>query len=400
MICAIRIWSCPDKGEDGVIKRMGCVRLSPYLVMKAFPKAGDSPYIENGLLSKRVTQDEKVIWQLLDVCRDPQEYSSLVSFYGKERVDMAIAEQWLMEEEKLFSVHRVTRFELEINTDCNNRCLYCPVHQSRAERNVMSMELFREVIEKIQEYGQAHFLTFNFYNEPFLDPYFIQRLELLATTDLKVLINTNASYIKDGQMEALKRFRQSITMIQINIPSYERAEYNRITGSCHYNNVKKNINRLFEANLPVNFSINGSISEFRKNAPLLNNLFSERVVHGIYRNFTTDRAGTLDNQYAQNIHIKSSLAGCESPLQTMNIGWNGDVILCCNDYYKKNIYGNIRDGKLEEILRSEKAIALRKQVFGETQTDDEFLCRKCWFMKLTKKQRADFLIYLSKAARG
>ena len=51
--------------------------------MKAFPKAGDSPYIENGLLSKRVTQDEKVIWQLLDVCRDPQEYSSLVSFYGK-----------------------------------------------------------------------------------------------------------------------------------------------------------------------------------------------------------------------------------------------------------------------------------------------------------------------------
>ena len=143
--------------------------------MKAFPKAGDSPYIENGLLSKRVTQDEKVIWQLLDVCRDPQEYSSLVSFYGKERVDMAIAEQWLMEEEKLFSVHRVTRFELEINTDCNNRCLYCPVHQSRAERNVMSMELFREVIEKIQEYGQAHFLTFNFYNEPYLDTYFIQR---------------------------------------------------------------------------------------------------------------------------------------------------------------------------------------------------------------------------------
>lgn len=54
----------------------------------------------------------------------------------------------------------------------------------------------------------------------------------------------------------------------------------------------------------------------------------------------------------------------------------------------------------EDILCSEKAIALRKQVFGETQTDDEFLCRKCWFMKLTKKQRADFLIYLSKAARG
>ncbi len=101
----------------------------------------------------------------------------------------------------------------------------------------MSMELFQEVIEKIQEYGQAHFLTFHFYNEPFLDPYFIQRLELLATTDLKVLINTNASHIKAEQIETLKRFRQSITMIQINIPSYDRAEYNRLTGSRHYDNV-------------------------------------------------------------------------------------------------------------------------------------------------------------------
>ncbi len=95
------------------------VRLSPYLVMKTFLKSGDSSYIENGLLSKRVNQDEKVTWQLLDACRAPQDYSSLVSFYGEERVDMAITEQWLMDEEQLFSVHHVTRFELEINTDCN-----------------------------------------------------------------------------------------------------------------------------------------------------------------------------------------------------------------------------------------------------------------------------------------
>ena len=82
----------------------------------------------------------------------------------------------------------------------------------------------------------------------------------------------------------------------------------------------------------------------------------------------------------------------------MIIGWNGDIILCCNDYYKNNVYGNLSEGTIEEILHSEKAITMRKRVFGEIQTNDEFLCRKCWHMKLAKKQRADFLKYMMQAA--
>ncbi len=215
---------------------------------------------------------------------------------------------------------------------------------------------------------------------------------------MKVLINTNATRIEAAQLETLQRFRRSITMLQINIPSYEREEYNRMTGSSHYERVKENLHYLLTAKLPVSFSVNGSMGEYRKNAPLLSDMFSGQLVHEIYHNYTTDRAGILQNQYAQNIHMKSSLVGCKSPLQTMIIGWNGDVILCCNDYYKNNVYGNLSEGTIEEILHSEKAIAMRKRVFGEIQTDDEFLCRKCWHMKLAKKQRADFLKYMTQAA--
>lgn len=370
------------------------LRLSPYLVINSYLKDGPAPYIENSLTSERVLRLEKEDWALLEFCCSLQDYTDVLGRFGKERVTKALARQWLMEEDQMFSFHHITCFELEINTHCNNSCLYCPVCQKRPEGKVMSMELYLEAIKKICEYGSAYFITFNFYNEPFLDPYFIHRLKALSTTGLKVLINTNGTCINAEQMETLKQFRHCIRMIQINIPSYEKTEYNRMTGSSHYECVKENINRLLAEDLPVAFSVNGSVWEYAKNAPLLSDTFSGKLVHAIYHNFTTDRAGTLQNQYAQHIRIGSSLVGCKNPIQTMVIGWNGDIILCCNDYFKTHVYGNLRDGSISEILRSERAIALRKQIFGEIQTGSEFLCRKCWHMKLAKKQRADFLRYM------
>ena len=63
---------------------------------------------------------------------------------------------------------------------------------------------------------------------------------------------------------------------------------------------------------------------------------------------------------------------------------NGDCYLCYNDYHQNYVFGNIADGEIEDVLLTEKAIALRQYVFGKKEPDKDFICRKCITMKRAK----------------
>ena len=48
-----------------------------------------------------------------------------------------------------------------------------------------------------------------------------------------------------------------------------------------------------------------------------------------------------------------------------NILYNGDVIMCCNDYTKKIILGNVKDESIKEIWNSKKYQSIREFVFDK-----------------------------------
>jgi radical SAM protein with 4Fe4S-binding SPASM domain len=67
---------------------------------------------------------------------------------------------------------------------------------------------------------------------------------------------------------------------------------------------------------------------------------------------------------------------CISLLAEFNILWNGDVILCSNDFGKKMILGNINDSSIKEIWNGPQYQAIRKlQYKGEYQKIS--VCRNC-----------------------
>ncbi|MFF7081756.1 SPASM domain-containing protein [Streptomyces lavendulae] len=97
----------------------------------------------------------------------------------------------------------------------------------------------------------------------------------------------------------------------------------------------------------------------------------------VYSSLTCDRAGELGGEYAQDVHVSRRLTGCGWPVQHVNISVAGDLFLCCNDYYQRETFGHIRDGSIDELMSSERAVALRRKVFGVETAPDDFLCRRC-----------------------
>ncbi|MBY8999028.1 MAG: SPASM domain-containing protein [Candidatus Thorarchaeota archaeon] len=60
----------------------------------------------------------------------------------------------------------------------------------------------------------------------------------------------------------------------------------------------------------------------------------------------------------------------------MTIGWNGDVILCCNDVDGEFILGNLSDQSISEIWNSKRLLAI-KRIHKQKQFERIPICHTC-----------------------
>ena len=111
-------------------------------------------------------------------------------------------------------------------------------------------------------------------------------------------------------------------------------------------------------------------------------MYSDRIGKKIKAWETIDRAGILKNEYVPGL-----LSGCKNVLQWLTINVNGDCFICCNDYYNQHIYGNLLELQLDDIISSSKYQNLMRCIFGEINSSENFICRKCYEMKIMHTYR-------------
>jgi len=68
---------------------------------------------------------------------------------------------------------------------------------------------------------------------------------------------------------------------------------------------------------------------------------------------------------------------CPRVDQWLHILWNGDLVLCCNDYHHETVFGNLSSNTIKEVLASEAYKTLKKKVLGEIETEPDFICNRC-----------------------
>ncbi|MFD8023951.1 radical SAM/SPASM domain-containing protein [Streptomyces lavendulae] len=353
-----------------------------YLTDTAGPEAPTGPLPQPTAVFGIVGLDRTIVWQddakVLNLLRyaasAPRATGELVTRFGPNRVSAAAGRGWLQDPAGLCREYRVVSGEIEVTAHCNWGCVSCPVATDPKPRRTMPMPLFEEIIGKLAAAG-AQYVTFQFFNEPTLDRYFVARLEVLAARGMPLALYSNASALTADKIAALQR-TEVLKHLIVNIPSAEEAEFNALTGSRHFQHTMGNTAAALEAGLPVQVVVNGVGARLARNLSGVERHFTPLGAE-VYSSLTCDRAGELGGEYAQDVHVKGRLTGCGWPVQHVNISVAGDLFLCCNDYYQREAFGHVRDGSIDELMASERAVALRRKVFGVDQVPDDFLCRRC-----------------------
>ncbi|TXJ39640.1 radical SAM/SPASM domain-containing protein [Brachyspira pilosicoli] len=231
---------------------------------------------------------------------------------------------------------------VEISTFCNRKCHYCPNKDYETPKKFMDWDTFKLVVSRLQDINFTGLFQYNFFNEPLFD----DRLALFAEYVSKNLPKCIQVLVSNGDILNVDK------AIELS-----NAGIDKFVITVHDDNPTNNLKRL----QPV------------KN--ILKHKMKLQTSQDLYLN---NRGGAVD---VSNETRKTTYKTCQD-IKNLNIMINGDVVLCCQDYFRKYVMGNIKEKDIlyiwnsykeirEELLKNNKARLYICKICLEQDKDEE-----------------------------
>jgi radical SAM protein with 4Fe4S-binding SPASM domain len=292
-----------------------------------------------------------------------------------------------------FSLFKRTPFPFEILIQttnlCNASCVMCPVSSAQREDvEYMSDDLFAKIIDEVARESWLAFVYLHLQNEPLTDPMIFKKVKMIKQRDhgrITAQIITNGSLLTAKKIEELKE--SSVDMIVISLDAVTKETFEKIRKGLRYEVVIGHIEALLAAGWRERLWVSFVVQ--RQNAHELKEFLRQWKSKGVRPLVSSlvNRSGDLQGyqdlrvtgrfmDYVGNFITRKITHCCPSPLTSMNILCNGDVILCCNDYRHKLILGNVSEASLKDIWESSEYQALRTKLYKGGYSDC-VVCRDC-----------------------
>ena len=274
--------------------------------------------------------------------------------------------------------------QIESTNICNAKCVFCPRDDMHRRQGIMSVELFRKIVDECVDLGITHVRMHN-YGEAFIDKKLVEKVRYAKQKGIKeVGVISNGSLITEeiarGMIDA------GLDAINISVDASGKEVFESTRVGLKYDKVIANIERLVRLR-----------SESGKRRPKL-------ILSFVRQNNSADEQAFIEHwrAIADKIHVTDlhNWAGtlnkesdvnypCYRPWLTFTVLWDGRVSLCCADFDGKTILGDLNTHSIAEIWNAEPYRDVRRQHLESGGPD---ICRACdlprkdsplWITKLT-----------------
>jgi radical SAM protein with 4Fe4S-binding SPASM domain len=270
---------------------------------------------------------------------------------------------------RFFWPDQVLHVFIEVTNLCNARCITCLQKDMKRKRGTMDLQKFKNLIDIVKKKDVAWVHLYGIgesYMVPGILDYFNYALRELGDNGVDSVLITNGEIIT----ELPKGFKE----VFISFNAGKKESYERITG-LNFDKTVSNIKRLSkEGQLGDNVVIRmlasdntkDEVEDFRK-------IFKDiRCNLEISYKFENQRGEIQDLTIRD--YKKIERVPCNYVMSTMNICWNGDVILCPHDFEGEVKYGNIFEEGWNKIV---SAPLRKKNITDHKRGNFCGLCRLC-----------------------
>ncbi len=271
--------------------------------------------------------------------------------------------------------------EIELTNRCDLGCVFCPNYSHKRKRGTMSFETFKNIVDGMKELHISQ-VTFSGFGECLLDRNITEKLDYLHThkSVAYVQLVTNGVLLTHELSEKICE-EGLLNLVSISVDAADRATYETIHNVDVFDKVVENVMLLYEIR-----------KEKRLSSPRISVRFKDLFCNrGNFNNFVNRFCKISDNIRAyvnifgwpeSNLTIGTVRRDeiikivCPNLWEGMRVNWNGDVVLCCQDYEGKVILGNVNDQSIVDIWNNE-LIEHYRESHKNLQLGNLKICNDC-----------------------
>ncbi|MCP1835746.1 MoaA/NifB/PqqE/SkfB family radical SAM enzyme [Bradyrhizobium sp. USDA 4532] len=259
--------------------------------------------------------------------------------------------------------------EITTTTGCIVRCSYCSQDKFADRQRLVSqakhlgVQDFKQCLSRVPT---ATGISFAGYSEPWLHPHCSTMVEHAYARghDVRIfttLVGMNGTDVRRLQVLRFKTF-------VVHVPDDGTYMNSRLVGK-NYINVMR---RLIEANIPsIQFVVLGKIH------PDLADVIPAKMLQRLRP--LSSRRGRIDPRMITSRQPIAGTLTCNGKQQHRNVLLpNGDVTLCCMDFERRHVLGNLLCDEYEDLFEGRIFSEIADRMNG---TDGFLLCRTCEFAK-------------------
>lgn len=284
-----------------------------------------------------------------------------------------------------YTISKLKAIEIQTVSYCNSKCIVCPWIKIKdfVSKQNMTENTWSKVLEGISMLNIDTIIPY-MNNEPLLDnniEYRINDLHSLSPHS-QIEVSTNGILLSE---KSAKYLVENVDIILISLfGSDEKSNLELMGKGMSYEKIKNNIINLKK--IRERSGSNSTINIVKLiGYPLISNevilkdksFWKNEEVDIRYYDFV-DRSSNVGDFKQRNKTVKPFGCDFNRHIERTYIHSNGDVSFCCHDWKKEYIMGNINENRLIDILNGEKYNRIRKMVDGIIESDDDFLCKKCF----------------------
>jgi len=265
------------------------------------------------------------------------------------------------------------RVEIELVSDCNLRCTYCPRHYVNDLTGYMDLDLFKRLIDEISSYPDR-IIVLHRRGESLMHPKFVEMVNYVGQKFQEVQIATNATLLNKKRSQAII---DNLDFISFSLDHPENFDKTRLPAK--YKSVEASILKFLEMNqgkvrtqvsmvqteeTPLNFVDEfkeiweGKVDRIR--------VYQEHSKEGVFGSLEKPRRERMPCMMPEY----ECLVYCDGKVGRCNHDWDGDPM------------GDVSNMSLYDVWHSEKYYDLRRQ-HQELKICDK-VCSGCdsWYPKI------------------
>ena len=275
---------------------------------------------------------------------------------------------------------------LQTTSRCNAACAFCPyptVADSMSQ-GTMDDRLLRRIIDECSEHPVQRLMPY-LMNEPLMDRRIVERINYAKRRNPRASVHilTNGSLLTERKGDEL--IDSALDWIGLSIHGHSEEAYRQAMGlnrELTYRRVERFIGKAACRRGPdfvmVTFNGGGAVTPREREAELAH--FRALGVRRIsYYGQSISRAGNVLGIAAPK-HRR--VVGCRSIWwpEMLHVLFNGDVILCCMDWRRRVVVGNLGQVSIAELWCGDRYREVRDRVWGRCPDDDatgDWPCSRC-----------------------